>query len=185
MELITPIPVETTKKLHVGDIVFITGTLITARDAAHRRIKQILLEGRTPPYTFKGIPLFHCGPIVKKHNKEWKIIAAGPTTSMRMDVLEPFLIEKLGVNFIIGKGGMGKSTQEALIKYGGVYAAFPGGAAALAATKIKKVINVKWLDLGIPEALWKLEVEKFGPLIIAMDSYGNNIYENVLSKIST
>ncbi|MHA1238505.1 MAG: FumA C-terminus/TtdB family hydratase beta subunit [Candidatus Odinarchaeia archaeon] len=182
LEIKTPIPMELTKQLHVGDIIYLTGTVITARDAAHKRILRWIEENKNLPYEFGGVPLFHCGPIVKKINEKWQVIAAGPTTSMRMEELEYDVIEKLGVNFIIGKGGMGAKTQKALMKFGAVYGAFPGGAAALAASKIKRVISVEWLDLGTPEALWKFEVEKFGPLVITIDSHGDNLYKNVIKK---
>ncbi len=104
-----------------------------------------------------------------------------------MDDFEPEVIEKLGVKLVIGKGGMGPKTTEAMKKFKAAYAIFTGGAGVLAAQAIKRVVGVHWLDLGIAEAMWVLEVENFGPLTVIIDSYGNNYYEdlrkNVRSKV--
>ncbi|MEM2110392.1 MAG: FumA C-terminus/TtdB family hydratase beta subunit [Candidatus Bathyarchaeia archaeon] len=178
-ELKTPISEEDVRKLKVGDVVYVTGTIITARDAAHKRILQYLKEGKTLPVNFDGLPLFHCGPLVKKIGDEWIVLAAGPTTSMRMESFEDEIIKKLGIRLIIGKGGMGQRTQRAMREFGAAYGVFTGGAAVLAAKQIKKVKLVEWLDLGMPEALWMFEAEGFGPLIIAMDAEGNNLFETV------
>jgi fumarate hydratase subunit beta len=178
-ELKTPILEEDARKIKVGEVVYVTGTLLTARDAAHKRILQYLQEGRNLPFTFDGLPLYHCGPLVKKSHEGWTVLAAGPTTSMRMEVFEAVLIRKLGVRLIIGKGGMGRKTAESMKECGAVYGAFTGGTAVLAAKHIKKVNGVQWLDLGMAEAVWSFEVENFGPLIVCMDSYGNNLYSKV------
>ncbi len=190
IELKTPIREKDVRGLRVGDVVYVTGTLLTARDAAHKRIVQYLQEGRKLPFTFNGLPLYHCGPLVKKTGNEWTVLAAGPTTSMRMEPYEGEVIQKLGVRLIIGKGGMGEKTSKAMKESGAVYGAFTGGAAVLASKYIKKVNGAQWLDLGMPEAIWSFEVESFGPLIICVDSYGNNFYakvradaENIKAKI--
>ena len=190
IELKTPIREKDARELRIGDVVYVTGTLLTARDAAHKRIIQYLQEGRKLPFTFNGLPLYHCGPLVKKAESGWTVLAAGPTTSMRMEPYEREVIRKLGVRLIIGKGGMGEKTSEAMKESGAVYGAFTGGAAVLASKLIKKVNGAQWLDLGMPEAVWSLEVEGFGPLIVCMDSYGNNLYakvrvdaENIKAKI--
>ena len=119
---------------------------------------------------------------MSKQNNKWTAIAAGPTTSTRMEPFEAEFIEKLKVRVIIGKGGMGEKTADAMAKYGAVYCAFTGGAAVLAAKTIKRVRSVEWLDLGAPEALWVFEVEEFGPLLVAIDSRGNNLFKNVAEK---
>ena len=178
----TPISEEEVRKLKVGDVIYITGTVITARDAAHVRAIEYHEKGIEIPVSFKNIALYHCGPLVKKKNEEWEVLAAGPTTSTRMEYIEPKFIEIFKPRVIIGKGGMGKGTTEALKKYGAVYAAFPGGAAVLAAEAIKKIIKVEWLDLGVPEALWVLEVKDFGPLNVAIDCHGNNLYLEVKER---
>ncbi len=131
---------------------------------------------------FDGLPLYHCGPLVKRTNNEWTVLAAGPTTSMRMEAFEDEVIKNFGVRLVIGKGGMGEKTSMAMKEHGAVYGAFTGGAAVLASRLIKKVKNVEWLDLGVPEAVWTFEVDKFGPLIVCMDSHGNNLYFKVRTE---
>ncbi len=175
----TPISEEEIRKIKVSDVIYITGTVITARDSAHKRAIELLKRGKNIPINLYGLVIFHCGPIVKKENGKWTVIAAGPTTSTRMDMFEEEFIKNFGVRVVIGKGGMGIRTMEAMKKYGAVYGAFTGGAAVLAAKAIKEVERVEWLDLGIPEALWVFKVENFGPLIVAIDSYGNNLFEDV------
>ena len=176
----TPLSEKDICRLRVGDIIYLTGRLITARDLAHKRIHQYLRENRKLPFNLNDLALFHCGPIVKKVDDEWTVVAAGPTTSMRMEPFEHEVIEKLGVRLIIGKGGMGEKTRKAMMKYGAAYGVFTGGAAVLAAKHIKRVLDVKWMDLGTPEAVWTFEVEDFGPLIIAMDSHGESLFEKNL-----
>ncbi|RJS85050.1 fumarate hydratase [Candidatus Bathyarchaeota archaeon] len=182
IELCTPISEENIRRLNVGDYVFLNGTIITARDLAHRRMMKYMAEKKSIPFSLEGMALYHCGPLVKAHGDEWTVLAAGPTTSMRMESFEDGIIENLGVRLIIGKGGMGEKTREAMRRYGAAYAAFTGGAAVLAAKCIKRIIDVKWLDLGLPEAVWIFEVKHFGPLIIGIDSHGRSIYEEVRAE---
>ncbi|MFA5560131.1 MAG: fumarate hydratase C-terminal domain-containing protein, partial [Methanofastidiosum sp.] len=114
---------------------------------------------------------------------KWKAVAAGPTTSTRMNSLEPEFIEKFKVSAIIGKGGMSKPTVDAMKNFGCVYLAITGGAAVLAAKGIKEVIGVEWYELGMPEALWVLRGEKFGPLTVAIDAHGNSLYADVEKEV--
>ena len=181
-KLTTPISEETVRKLRANDVVYITGTIVTARDQAHKRALQFHKEGKTLPINLEGLAVFHCGPIVKKEGDKWTIVAAGPTTSTRMDIFEDEFIKNFKTRVIIGKGGMGKRTTDAMQKYGAIYGAFTGGAAVLAAKAIKNVKTVEWFDLGMPEALWILEAEEFGPLTVAIDSYGNNLFDDVKKK---
>ena len=182
-KLKTPISEEDVRKLKVNDVLYITGTIVTARDQAHRRALEMAKEGKKIPIDIKGLAVFHCGPIVKKEGDKWIAVAAGPTTSTRMDIFEDEFIKTFGVRVVIGKGGMGKRTTEAMKKYGAVYGAFTGGAAVLAAKTIKNVRTVEWYDLGVPEALWVFEVEDFGPLAISIDSHGNNLFEDVKKQV--
>lgn len=182
-KLKTPISEEEIRKLNVNDIIYITGKMITARDQAHRRALEYFKAEQRIPLKLEGLPVYHCGPIVKKKDGEWGIVAAGPTTSTRMGVFEDEFIKNFKVRVIIGKGGMGKKTTDAMKKYGAVYGAFTGGAAVLAAREVRKVSNVLWSDLGMPEAVWVLEVENFGPLTVAIDSHGNNLFEDVREKV--
>lgn len=179
----TPISEEDIRKLKVNDVIYITGIMITARDAAHRRALELHNEGKRLPLDLEGLAVFHCGPIVKKEDDKWIIVAAGPTTSTRMDIFEDEFIKNFKVRVVIGKGGMGKRTTDAMKKYGAVYGAFTGGAAVLAAKAVKNVRSVEWYDLGMPEAMWVMEVEDFGPLTVAIDAHGNNLFENVMKKV--
>ncbi len=178
----TPISESEVRKLKVNDVLYISGTMVTARDQAHRRALEYYRQGKALPVELEGLAVFHCGPIVKKKEDRWTIVAAGPTTSTRMDIFEDEFIEKFKVRVIIGKGGMGKRTTEAMKKYGAVYGAFTGGAAILAAKAIKNVNRVEWFDLGMPEAMWIMEVEEFGPLAVAIDSHGNNLFAKIQKK---
>lgn len=182
-KLKTPISEADIRKLKVNDVIYISGVIFTARDQAHRRALELQKEGKNPPIDMTGLAVFHCGPIVKKEGDKWIVVAAGPTTSTRMDLFEDEFIKNFGVRVVIGKGGMGKKTTDAMKQYGAIYGAFTGGAAVLAAKAVKNVKAVEWLDLGMPEALWIMEVEEFGPLTVAIDSHGNNLFENVAKKV--
>jgi fumarate hydratase subunit beta len=184
-KLKTPISEEEIRELHVNDVVYISGTLVTARDQAHRRALEFYKQGKPLPISLEGLAVFHCGPLVRKENDKWVIVSAGPTTSTRMEVFEDEFIEKFKVRVIIGKGGMGARTTKAMKKYGAVYGAFTGGAGVLAAQAISRVQRVEWFDLGMPEALWILEVEEFGPLTVAIDSHGNNLFAEVDKRVET
>ncbi|MBU7017640.1 MAG: fumarate hydratase C-terminal domain-containing protein, partial [Theionarchaea archaeon] len=181
--LVIPLKEEEIRGLKLGETVCLTGEFYTARDEAHMRALEFLEEGEKLPVDFKDKAVFHCGPIMRKMNGEWELVAAGPTTSTRMNPLQPEFIEKLGPRAVIGKGGMGKDTLKAMEKCGCVYLAMTGGAAVLAAKGIKKVKGVEWLDLGMPEALWILVGENFGPLIVAMDAHGNSLFEDVDAQV--
>lgn len=182
-KLKTPISEEEIRKLKINDVLYISGTIVTARDQAHRRALESFKEEKPLPLSLEGLAVFHCGPIMKKDGDKWIAVAAGPTTSTRMDIFEDEFIKSFKVRVVIGKGGMGKKTTDAMKTYGAVYGAFTGGAAVLAAKAVKNVKGVEWFDLGMPEAMWILEVEEFGPLTIAIDSHGNNIYEDIKRKI--
>jgi fumarate hydratase subunit beta len=169
--------------LRAGDIVYLTGTLYTARDEAHMRALEWIKEGKSLPVDFGRGALYHCGPIMKKEGEGWKIVAAGPTTSSRMNGLEVEFIERTGARLIIGKGGMNKAVGEAMRKFGAAYLAFTGGAAVLAAQRVRNVGGVHWLDLGMPEAVWVLEAEDFGPLTVGMDAGGQSLFEDVARSI--
>ena len=182
----TPVPEKTIRTLKVGDLIYVTGTIITARDEAHLRALELYENGEKPPVEFKGNGVFHCGPIMKRDDRgKWQVVAAGPTTSARMDIFEDKFIEAYRPAVIIGKGGMGERTAKACQKYGCVYGAFTGGAALLAARSIKNVVDVFWLEeLGMPECLWVYEVVDFGPMIITIDTYGGNLTEEVGVRVN-
>lgn len=171
-----PVDKHDIKKLHVGDVIYVTGKIFTARDEAH----QIMLEKEKIPFDPSEMALFHCGPLMKKEKGKWQAVSAGPTTSSRMDIFEDKFIEKFCINIIIGKGGMGERTEKALKKYNAVYTSFTGGAGTLAADKIEEVLGVYWLEeFGMPEAVWIFKVREFGPLVVALDSHGESIYKKL------
>ncbi|MGQ4874385.1 MAG: FumA C-terminus/TtdB family hydratase beta subunit [Promethearchaeia archaeon] len=167
-------------KLKIGDIVYLTGIIITARDQAHKRIIEYIEQKKSLPKEFshlKGSAIYHCGPIVRKSEKGLEIISGGPTTSQRMDKLENEVVKVLGVKFIIGKGGMKNlKTSENKI----VYLSFTGGCGAIVNKKINRVLNVVWEDLGQCEAVYFLDMKEFGPLIVAQDIHGNSLYKTHL-----
>ena len=172
MDIKVPVTGEDLTKLKIGDVVTVSGTIVTARDQAHKRIID---EGA--PFSLDGVALFHAGPIIKEdRNGNYNIVAIGPTTSMRMNPYQAKVLDK-GVKIVIGKGGMDDSVQQALNRNNAVYLVATGGCAALYVDKVSEVSNVDWLDLGMPEALWELKVNKFGPLIVGMDSNGNSLYK--------
>lgn len=170
-KLHTPLDEAAIKELKLRDIVYLSGELYTMRDKAHQRILDYLRAGKPIPIE-RGAVIYHCGPLVR--NRE--VIAAGPTTSARMEPATPELIEALKIRAIIGKGGMGIATRNAMHAHGCVYLAMTGGAAVLAATHIKDVISVYWTDLGMAEAVWHLHVDEFGPLVVGIDASGNSLY---------
>ena len=183
--LTTPVPLEKLKEIKIGDIVYLTGTVVTARDEAHLKALELHKEGKKPPVDFEGIGLFHCGPVMKKNEQgEWIVVAAGPTTSARMEIFQDEFIKVFHPGVIIGKGGMGERTAKACQDETCVYGYFTGGAALLAADRIKRVKDVFWLEeLGMPECLWVYEVEEFGPLTITIDSHGGNLTDDSKKNI--
>ncbi|MBN1694689.1 fumarate hydratase C-terminal domain-containing protein [candidate division WOR-3 bacterium] len=185
IHLQTPLSAKDIKKLSIGDTVFLSGKLFTARDQAHKKMIELKKKAKKIPFSPKEMVLYHAGPVARKEKNKWAIVSAGPTTSARMESFEKEFLSLFGVKMIIGKGGMGRETLKALKKAGAVYVHFTGGAGALAAKSIKKVENVYFLEeLGIPEAVWILRIEKFGPLIVTMDAKGNSFYEKK-EKVAT
>jgi L(+)-tartrate dehydratase beta subunit len=170
----TPIQSEDVEHLKVGDIVFLDGYLVTCRDMAHRRLIDM---GMKLPVDLEGLAILHAGPIVAKDGDGWKIVSIGPTTSMRMEVHEKEFIKQTGIKLVVGKGGMGPETVEGCADHKAVHAVFPGGCAVLAASRVEEIERVEWLDLGMPEALWVTRVKNFGPLIISIDTHGNNLFD--------
>jgi fumarate hydratase subunit beta len=166
--------------LKVGDSVTLNGEFYTARDEAHAHAFKLADKSQELPVPLDGAAVFHCGPIVKKlDDGSWELVAAGPTTSSRMNTLEPDFIERFKVRAIIGKGGMSAPTVDAMQKFGCVYLALTGGAALIAANGVKRVKTVHWFELGMPEALWVLEGDGFGPLTVGIDSHGNSLYQDI------
>lgn len=182
-QLTTPVAEEAIRALQVGEVVYLTGELFTARDRAHHRLLEYLTTGKGSalPLPAEAV-LYHCGPVVQRRDGTWEVLAAGPTTSTRMDGLTPALIEQRQIRAIIGKGGVGDATRTAMQRHGCAYLAMTGGAAVLAAARITGVKGVYWLDLGMAEAVWHLQVEEFGPLVVGIDAHGASLYERVTGE---
>ena len=176
-----PLTDENVLSLKAGDFVLLNGTIVTGRDRVHKYLVEQRPRKEDIPFDLKGAVLYHCGPVMKKTEEGYKAVAAGPTTSMRVEMYEPAVIREYGIRGIIGKGGMGAGTLEALKETGSVYFQTVGGAAAYLADRIKRTLNVwKLDDFGPTEAMWLFEIEDF-PAIVTMDSHGNNIHSEIES----
>ncbi|MEM4347313.1 MAG: FumA C-terminus/TtdB family hydratase beta subunit [Candidatus Altiarchaeota archaeon] len=177
-KLNVPINEERIKELKVADIVYISGIIFTARDKAHIRILKFLEKRKELPFKLKNSVILHSGPIAKKEKNNFRIFSIGPTTSTRLNPYAKKIIKKFKIRAIIGKGGMSGEVVKAM-KNSCVYLAMTGGCGAITTKQIKKIKNVYWEDLGLAEAVYELEVKNFGPLIVAIDSKGNSLYEKI------
>ncbi len=165
------------RKLKMGDEVSLNGIMVTGRDSAHtwllndkpQEVRELL----------KGSVIYHCGPVVKKVGDEWHFVAAGPTTSIREEPYQGPVIKEYGIRGVMGKGGMGEKTLQALGENGSVYLHAVGGAATLQGQAVKKVHDViKLEEFGVPEAMWIIEVEDF-QAVVTMDSHGNSLHKEI------
>ncbi len=169
-----PITEEQIRELRVGDVVVINGLMHTGRDALHK-----YLIDHDAPVDLNGHVIYHCGPVMMKDEQgEYHVKAAGPTTSIREEPYQGDIMKKFGIRAVIGKGGMGAKTLKALQEHGGVYLNAIGGAAQYYAQTIKKVEGVHFMEFGIPEAMWHLQVEGFAA-IVTMDAHGNSLHADV------
>ena len=176
-----PLTEESVRSLRIGDSVTLTGTIYTARDAAHKYLAEAKECVGVPD--IRGAVLYHCGPIMTEIDGKKTVVAAGPTTSARMNSLESEMISRFHIRAIVGKGGMSKEVAETMAEEGCVYLAATGGAAVTLAEGLARIEGVEWLDLGMPEAIWKFRASRLGPLIVAMDCEGNSLYEQVRNSI--
>nr|WP_088067403.1 fumarate hydratase [Gottfriedia luciferensis] len=184
VKLVAPITEEQIRELKVGDVVSISGMMYTGRDAIHHHLKD-----HDCPVDLNGQIIYHCGPVVLKDEEgKYHIKAAGPTTSIREEPYQGDIMKKFGIRAVIGKGGMGAKTLKALEEHGGVYLNAIGGAAQYYSQCIKEVKDVNYLEFGIPEAMWHLQVEDF-KAVVTMDSHGNSLHKDVdkssLEKLAT
>jgi fumarate hydratase class I len=161
------------RSLRVGDVVLINGEMVTGRDAVHHYLMH-----HDSPLDLRGAILYHCGPVVLKQNGGYRMTAAGPTTSIREEPYEHEIIRRFGVRAVMGKGGMGAKTLAALAEHGAVYLNAIGGAAQFYARCITEVLGVELLELGTPEAMWRIRVKDF-PAIVTMDAHGNSLHADV------
>jgi fumarate hydratase subunit beta len=173
----TPLTDEVIKNLQIGDKVLITGVIYTGRDAAHKRLVELIERGEEFPFDIKGQIIYYVGPTPPKPGKP--VGSAGPTTSGRMDAYSPKLLEQ-GLKGMIGKGMRSQEVKDAIVKYKAVYLGATGGAGALLAKSIKKAEVIAYEDLG-PEAIRCLEVEDF-PAIVINDVYGGDLYQEGETK---
>jgi len=171
--LTSPISEEQIRALKVGDVVLLNGMMYTGRDSVHSYLMK-----QDPPVDLRGGILYHCGPVVLKDGDGWKMMAAGPTTSIREEPYQGEVITKFGVRAVIGKGGMGAKTLAALKDAGAVYLSAIGGAAQFYARCVEQVTGVSLLEFGVPEAMWHMQVHDF-PCIVTMDSHGNSLHKDV------
>ena len=169
----SPLSKEDVLSLRVGDIVLVSGRMVTGRDAVHHH-----LMSHDAPTDLRGTVLYHCGPVVLKEGDAWRITAAGPTTSSREEPYQADIIGKFGIRAVVGKGGMGPKTLAGLKEHGAVYLNAIGGAAQFYARCIDRVTGVHLLEFGTPEAMWELEVTDF-PAMVTMDAHGNSLHREV------
>lgn len=192
LRLTVPISDEDIRSLKVGDTVFLNGVIITGRDAAHKFMVEHFIKGEVQPDEVElyeelkkildGGVIYHCGPVVKKHEDgSYSFVAAGPTTSIREEVYQADVINHFNLKGVIGKGGMGANTLKACQEQPAVYLHAIGGAATLIAQAVKEVLDVKKLEFGVPEAMWVIRVEDF-PVVVTMDSHGESIHEQVEAR---
>ena len=173
--LVTPISAEDLADTKIGDILYLSGSLTTCRDVAHRRVVE---EGREIPVDVRNNAILHAGPIIRPlENDKFEMVSVGPTTSMRMEKFEYEFVKKTGVRVIVGKGGMKEQTAAACKDFGCIHVVIPAGNAVVAAVAVEEIVRAEWRDLGMPETLWNCRVNEFGPLIVSIDAQGRNYFE--------
>jgi len=189
IELQTPITEEQIRSLHTGDLVSLSGIVVTARDAAHKlmienfirtdSISRPELYAKLKPLLDGGV-IYHCGPVVAQNEDgSYRFVAAGPTTSIREEPYETEVIAHFGVRAVVGKGGMGPKTLAGCQQHGAVYLHAVGGAASLIASTVEEVVDVFLKDeLGVPEAFWVIRVKNW-QLVVTMDSHGSSLHEQI------
>jgi fumarate hydratase class I len=176
VRLRTPLNDADVRKLKVGDVVLLDGIVFTGRDAVHK----YLHDGGELEAIRNGV-IYHCGPVMLKEGGEYRVVAAGPTTSIREEPYQADIIKRFGIRAVIGKGGMGPKTQKACQENGCVYLHAIGGAAQIYAQCVERVLSVRLEQFGSPEAVWELEVKNF-PAVVTIDSHGNNLQQVVIDR---
>jgi fumarate hydratase class I len=197
IKLKMPIKDEEIRNLKVGDTVFLSGVMLTGRDAVHKWMIDTFIEKKRTPEgddvevydaikpLLDGGVIYHCGPVVAGLDTgDYEFVAAGPTTSIREEPYQGRVMAHFNAKGVIGKGGMGPITLAACADVPCVYFHAIGGAATLIAQSVKKVLGVYKLDFGVPEAIWVLEVDDF-PVVVTMDSHGSSIHDDIQAKSET
>ena len=175
----TPMDEAAVRSLSAGDVVAITGHVFGMRD---KTLIHMFDGHNKPPVSLKGYPVLHTAPSLRKVGHRWEKVIIGTTTSTRMERFTAPLLEKYGVRAIIGKSGLYQDSLDAMSRFGACYLAIVGGAAAIETTQIEEVENVYWPQLH-PEAIYKFKVKDFGPLVVAMDSHGRSLYDEVRAEV--
>ncbi|MBI1917113.1 MAG: fumarate hydratase [Planctomycetes bacterium] len=179
MALKTPLTEEQVRGLKAGDIVLLSGTVFTGRDEVHKYLhKGGALD------VIKGGVIYHCGPVILEENGTYRVVAAGPTTSIREEPYQADVIKRFGIRAVIGKGGMGAKTLQACKEHGCVYLHAIGGAAQIYAQCVQRVPSVALKQFGSPEAVWEMEVKDF-PAVVTMDSHGRSLHQEVSDASKT
>jgi fumarate hydratase class I len=180
IRLTTPITESAIRALKVGDEVLLSGKVILSRDIGHKFMVEQKPDWLRP--ILEDAVIYHCGPVVARNaDGTWRFVSSGPTTSIREEPYQADVLETYRVRGVIGKGGMGKKTSGGLQSVGACYFHTTGGAGALLAERVKRVVDVKMLEeFGSPEAFWIIEVEDF-PLVVTMDSHGGSLHDEVLA----
>ncbi len=174
-----PLKKDDVLSLKIGDFVLINGKIATGRDKLHKFLFNNRLLKKQMPFKLEGTILYHCGPIIKKTAGGYIVVACGPTTSMRLEMYEHKIISEYGLRGVMGKGGMGIQTLNAMKKKCCVYFHTIGGAAVYLAKRIKKVVDVwKLEEFGMTEAMWIFDVFEF-PAIVTMDAYGRSLHDEI------
>ncbi|MDR0323478.1 MAG: FumA C-terminus/TtdB family hydratase beta subunit [Treponema sp.] len=184
--LTLPLRDEDISGLRIGDVFWLSGILVTGRDEVYHRIVE---QGIAAPINLIGMANYHAGPIVKELPQEtpplftaqaaagkYEIVSIGPTSSIRLEKWAAGFIEKTGIKVMIGKGGMGEKTQSSCRRHKAIHCVYPGGCAVLGASQIDSIENVFWPELGMAECIWVMKTRLFGPLIVSIDTKGNNLF---------
>lgn len=180
IKLDCPLSEADVRELQIGDTVYFNGVVYITRDLGHRRMVEHIEQGKELPIDLEGAAIYHAGPVTNKKNDKWEIVNCGPTSSARMNPYSPTII-KAGIRVLIGKGNMDDATLKAMKTHGAVFLA-AYSLANIQAQHFEGVLNVHWLDLSPTEAIWVIRVRDWGPLTVAMDSHGNNLYSKITER---
>jgi tartrate/fumarate subfamily iron-sulfur-dependent hydro-lyase beta chain len=174
-----PLSEEDARRLRAGEFVLLSGLIVTGRDRVHKYLVEERPRREDIPFDLAGSVLYHCGPVMQKTDGSYAVISAGPTTSMRVEMYAETVIREYGFRAIMGKGGMGRKTLQALKDVGCVYLHTIGGAAVYLADRVRETVGVwKLEEFGSAEAMWCFSVKDF-PAIVTMDSLGNDLHREV------
>lgn len=174
-----PLSADDVKGLRVGNAVLLSGMIVTGRDRVHKFLVESGPAAADIPFELAGTVLYHCGPVMEEKDGAYRVIAAGPTTSMRVEMYESSVLRSYGFRGVMGKGGMGPETLRALKECGAVYFHTIGGAAAYLADRIVRTVGVWKIDeFGPTEAMWAFEIKDF-PAVITMDASGDSLHDDI------